>query len=208
MVMLRGSGPGASGVSNYSRNIDALAQHHRVIVSDMPGYGRSVKCIDQSDPFGYLADMIPDYSTHPTPTPRTSSATPTAAPRRCDSRRTPPTTVHLRQAHCAAHSGSGLVVRPRWSRQSVNDFGEFFTQRSPGPVGARPKVCVVRDESAPQERQFVRKGCFMGGVLERLQTAMYLTLTAAFLGVALSALVAVLVAAAPLKLLALIDRHA
>ncbi len=48
----------------------------------------------------------------------------------------------------------------------------------------------------------------MGGVLERLQTAMYLTLTAAFLGVALSALVAVLVAAAPLKLLALLDRHA
>ncbi|NOP96559.1 MULTISPECIES: hypothetical protein [Mycolicibacterium] len=66
----------------------------------------------------------------------------------------------------------------------------------------------MRDESAPQERQFVRKGCFMGGVLERLQTAMYLTLTAAFLGVALSALVAVLVAAAPLKLLALLDRHA
>lgn len=48
----------------------------------------------------------------------------------------------------------------------------------------------------------------MSGVLERLQTALYLTLTAAFLGLTLSALVAVLVAAAPLKLLALIDRHA
>lgn len=108
---------------------------------------------------------------------------------------------------------AGPLVPDSWAArgphcQSVNDFGEFFTQRSPGPVGARPKVCVVRDESAPQERQFVRKGCFMGGVLERLQTAMYLTLTAAFLGVALSALVAVLVAAAPLKLLALIDRQA
>src|SRR6201997_740218 len=58
VVMLHGGGPGASGVSNYSRNIDALAQHFRVIVPDMPGYGRSTKDVDQSDPFGYLADMI------------------------------------------------------------------------------------------------------------------------------------------------------
>jgi 2-hydroxy-6-oxonona-2,4-dienedioate hydrolase/4,5:9,10-diseco-3-hydroxy-5,9,17-trioxoandrosta-1(10),2-diene-4-oate hydrolase len=58
VVMLHGGGPGASGVSNYSRNIDALAQQFRVIVPDMPGYGRSAKGIDQSDPFGYLADVI------------------------------------------------------------------------------------------------------------------------------------------------------
>jgi 4,5:9,10-diseco-3-hydroxy-5,9,17-trioxoandrosta-1(10),2-diene-4-oate hydrolase len=58
MVMLHGGGPGASGVSNYSRNIDALAEHFRVIVPDMPGYGRSAKGVDQSDPFGYLADTI------------------------------------------------------------------------------------------------------------------------------------------------------
>ncbi|ORW10175.1 alpha/beta fold hydrolase [Mycobacterium kyorinense] len=58
VVMLHGGGPGASGVSNYSRNIDALAARFRVIVPDMPGYGRSAKCVDQDDPFGYLADMI------------------------------------------------------------------------------------------------------------------------------------------------------
>jgi 4,5:9,10-diseco-3-hydroxy-5,9,17-trioxoandrosta-1(10),2-diene-4-oate hydrolase len=58
VVMLHGGGPGASGVSNYSRNIDALAKHFRVIVPDMPGYGRSAKGVDQDDPFGYLADMI------------------------------------------------------------------------------------------------------------------------------------------------------
>src|SRR5262249_12381656 len=58
VVMLHGGGPGASGVSNYSRNIDALAKDFRVIVPDMPGYGRSVKGVDQDDPFGYLADMI------------------------------------------------------------------------------------------------------------------------------------------------------
>lgn len=58
VVMLHGGGPGASGVSNYSRNIDALARSYRVIVPDMPGYGRSTKHVDHSDPFGYLADMI------------------------------------------------------------------------------------------------------------------------------------------------------
>jgi 4,5:9,10-diseco-3-hydroxy-5,9,17-trioxoandrosta-1(10),2-diene-4-oate hydrolase len=58
VVMLHGGGPGASGVSNYSRNIDPLAEHFRVIVPDLPGYGRSAKGVDQSDPFGYLADMI------------------------------------------------------------------------------------------------------------------------------------------------------
>ena len=58
VVMLHGGGPGASGVANYSRNIDALAQRFRVIVPDMPGYGRSDKGVDHSDPFGYLALMI------------------------------------------------------------------------------------------------------------------------------------------------------
>ena len=58
VVLLHGGGPGASGVSNYSRNIAALAQHFRVLVPDMPGYGRSAKGVDRNDPFGYLADHI------------------------------------------------------------------------------------------------------------------------------------------------------
>lgn len=58
VMLLHGGGPGASGVSNYSRNIDALAQHHRVLVPDMPGYGRSSKGIDKSDPFGCLAGAM------------------------------------------------------------------------------------------------------------------------------------------------------
>ena len=58
VILLHGGGPGASGLSNYSRNIDALAQHFRVIVPDLPGYGRSTKGVDRDDPFGYLADQI------------------------------------------------------------------------------------------------------------------------------------------------------
>ena len=58
VVLLHGGGPGASGVSNFARNIDALAENFRVIVPDLPGYGRSSKGVDGSDPFGYLANGI------------------------------------------------------------------------------------------------------------------------------------------------------
>jgi 4,5:9,10-diseco-3-hydroxy-5,9,17-trioxoandrosta-1(10),2-diene-4-oate hydrolase len=58
VLLLHGGGPGASGVSNYSRNIDALAQHFHVIVPDLPGYGRSSKDLDQSEPFRGLADAM------------------------------------------------------------------------------------------------------------------------------------------------------
>ena len=58
VVLLHGGGPGASGMSNYARNVDALAQRFRVIVPDLPGYGRSSRHIDQSDPFGDLAGAV------------------------------------------------------------------------------------------------------------------------------------------------------
>jgi len=41
VVLLHGGGPGATGWSNYSPNIEALSQHFRVIAPDMPGWGQS-----------------------------------------------------------------------------------------------------------------------------------------------------------------------
>ncbi len=58
VILLHGGGPGASGLSNYGRNISALAQSFRVIVPDMPGYGASTKGLDRNDPFGDLAKGI------------------------------------------------------------------------------------------------------------------------------------------------------
>jgi len=58
VLLLHGGGPGASGVSNYHRNIAELAKEYRVIVPDLPGYGRSAKGVDGADPFGYLAAAI------------------------------------------------------------------------------------------------------------------------------------------------------
>lgn len=58
VLMLHGGGPGASGLSNYARNVQALARHFRVLVPDMPGYGRSSKDINAADPFGDIASAM------------------------------------------------------------------------------------------------------------------------------------------------------
>lgn len=58
VLLLHGGGPGASGLSNYSRNIETLARHFRVLVPDMPGYGKSTKGVDRNDPFGDLATSM------------------------------------------------------------------------------------------------------------------------------------------------------
>jgi 2-hydroxy-6-oxonona-2,4-dienedioate hydrolase len=41
VVLLHGSGPGASGWSNFQTNIGPLSEHFRVLAVDMPGWGRS-----------------------------------------------------------------------------------------------------------------------------------------------------------------------
>ena len=41
VILLHGSGPGATGWSNFSGNIEALARHFHVYAVDMPGWGGS-----------------------------------------------------------------------------------------------------------------------------------------------------------------------
>ncbi|MFE2873238.1 alpha/beta fold hydrolase [Embleya sp. NPDC059259] len=41
LVLLHGSGPGATGWSNFAGNIGALAEHFHVYAVDMPGWGES-----------------------------------------------------------------------------------------------------------------------------------------------------------------------
>jgi 4,5:9,10-diseco-3-hydroxy-5,9,17-trioxoandrosta-1(10),2-diene-4-oate hydrolase len=43
LILLHGGGPGASGLSNYCRNIAALAEHFTCYVIDFPGWGQSSK---------------------------------------------------------------------------------------------------------------------------------------------------------------------
>ena len=58
LLLIHGGGPGASGLSNYSRNIEALARAFSVLVPDMPGYGGSSKDVARDDPFGDLAGAM------------------------------------------------------------------------------------------------------------------------------------------------------
>jgi 2-hydroxy-6-oxonona-2,4-dienedioate hydrolase len=44
LILLHGSGPGATGWSNFSGNLPGLAQHFRVLAVDMPGWGASDVC--------------------------------------------------------------------------------------------------------------------------------------------------------------------
>ena len=51
LVLLHGSGPGATGWSNYNRNAEALARNFRVIIPDLPGFGQSdMKPVDAKVP--------------------------------------------------------------------------------------------------------------------------------------------------------------
>lgn len=47
VVLLHGGGPGATGVSNYSKNIEALSRHFRCWVIDFPGWGSSSKNLNE-----------------------------------------------------------------------------------------------------------------------------------------------------------------
>ena len=41
ILLIHGSGPGVSGLANFAGNLPVLAQHHRCLVVDLPGYGHS-----------------------------------------------------------------------------------------------------------------------------------------------------------------------
>ena len=59
LILIHGSGPGASGWSNYSKNAEALASHFRVIIPDCPGFGQSdMKPVDAKVPMWWSGIML------------------------------------------------------------------------------------------------------------------------------------------------------
>jgi 4,5:9,10-diseco-3-hydroxy-5,9,17-trioxoandrosta-1(10),2-diene-4-oate hydrolase len=58
VVLLHGAGPGADGWGNFRHNIDALARSHRVLVPDLPRFGRSDKPQTDRPRLDFLADAI------------------------------------------------------------------------------------------------------------------------------------------------------
>ena len=49
VIFVHGGGPGASGWSNFVRNIGPLSENHRVILVDMPGFNKSDPVVIGSD---------------------------------------------------------------------------------------------------------------------------------------------------------------
>ena len=56
--MLHGGGPGASGMSNFGRNLPAFAEHFRTLVVDQPGYGKSDKPDVRGNYFTFAAAAL------------------------------------------------------------------------------------------------------------------------------------------------------
>lgn len=58
LILIHGGGAGASGVSNYRKNIDAFADRYRVIVPDLPGFGVSENKYEDGPIFNALANVM------------------------------------------------------------------------------------------------------------------------------------------------------
>jgi 2-hydroxy-6-oxonona-2,4-dienedioate hydrolase/4,5:9,10-diseco-3-hydroxy-5,9,17-trioxoandrosta-1(10),2-diene-4-oate hydrolase len=61
VVLLHGGGPGASGWSNFGRNVAPLAQHWRVLVPDLPGFGKSQRVTLEERAFGFYSGVMRDF---------------------------------------------------------------------------------------------------------------------------------------------------
>jgi len=58
VVLLHGGGPGASGASNFRKNLPVFAEHFRTLVVDQPGYGKSDKPEVQGNYFTFSAGAL------------------------------------------------------------------------------------------------------------------------------------------------------
>ncbi|HLK78929.1 MAG TPA: alpha/beta fold hydrolase [Streptosporangiaceae bacterium] len=58
VVLLHGGGPGASGMSNFGRNLPTFAERFRTLVVDQPGYGKSDKPPVRGSYFTFAADAL------------------------------------------------------------------------------------------------------------------------------------------------------
>ncbi len=60
LVLIHGGGPGATGWSNYQRNVEELSKHFRCIIIDLPGFGKTDKVRPDTGLFAFYAEVIRD----------------------------------------------------------------------------------------------------------------------------------------------------
>jgi pimeloyl-ACP methyl ester carboxylesterase len=64
VILIHGGGPGAYGYSNYVKNVGPLSNRNRVIVIDLPGYGKSEKREQPNGLVQTLANATRDVMDH------------------------------------------------------------------------------------------------------------------------------------------------
>src|ERR1700730_2537876 len=60
VIMLHGTGPGASSWSNFSNNVEAFAGRFRALLVDMPQYGKSQKVVIEGGRLTYTSRVLQD----------------------------------------------------------------------------------------------------------------------------------------------------
>ena len=60
LILIHGGGPGATGWSNYQRNVEQLSKHFRCFLIDLPGYGKTDKVRPDTGLFAFFAKTIRD----------------------------------------------------------------------------------------------------------------------------------------------------
>ena len=63
VICIHGAGPGASGWSNFKGNIDAFAKEYRMILFDMPQFGKSDKPVIKDQRLTLVADVLDAFMT-------------------------------------------------------------------------------------------------------------------------------------------------
>lgn len=58
VIFIHGSGPGATGWSNFARNLDFFSKSYRVIAPDLPNFGRSTKLEVPEKTYSFYAEVI------------------------------------------------------------------------------------------------------------------------------------------------------
>jgi pimeloyl-ACP methyl ester carboxylesterase len=61
VIMLHGTGPGASSWSNFSRNVNAFGERFRALLVDMPQYGKSQKVVIEGGRLTFTARVLRDF---------------------------------------------------------------------------------------------------------------------------------------------------
>ena len=61
LLAIHGGGPGATGWSNFNQNIPELAKHFRLILIDLPQYGKSDPVVIHGPRFSYYANAVKNF---------------------------------------------------------------------------------------------------------------------------------------------------